>query len=120
MAQPRPVLDDLQLTAASELEAGRSAEMEGGSERQRDIDRGLIRQRKPRRSRAEVEQAGHQGRRECPYRSFNSQVARTFPPTAVVWARSGDGRFRTTVTTTVVSPALPAAREPQRTPTFRL
>lgn len=49
MAQPRPVLDDLQLTAASELEAGRSAEMEGGSERQRDIDRGLIRQRKPRR-----------------------------------------------------------------------
>jgi hypothetical protein len=35
MAQPRPVLDDLQLTAASELEAGRSAEMEGGSERQR-------------------------------------------------------------------------------------
>ena len=84
MAQPRPVLDDLQLTAASELEAGRSAGMEGGSERQRDIDRGLIRQRKPRRSRAEVEQAGHQGRRECPYRSVNSQVARTFPPTAGV------------------------------------
>ena len=39
-------------------------------------------------------------------------MARRFPLTAVVGARSGDGRFRTTVTTTVASPALPAAREP--------
>jgi hypothetical protein len=116
MAQPRPVLDDLQLTAASELEAGRSAEMEGGSERQRRHRQGADSAKKaPPLSREGIRVA-----ESAPTAPSIHRWARTFPPTAVVWARSGDGRFRTTVTTTVASPALPAAREPQRTPTFRL
>ena len=74
MAQPRPVLNDLQFRLLPSWRPDGRRKWKAGPKGSADIDRGLIRQRKPRRSRAEVEQAGHQGRRECPYRSVNSQV----------------------------------------------